>query len=185
MPEEPIGDTPPPTTSRTPHHGSHYADAAAAREAIAMALPMIEALVPDPNVCGSGFLFIVVLDPGLCPLETPAEDAVLAEHAVGDRSRWDADYAKFAHAKAALAWRSGVDGQRLQSASPHRLRRNDSLLCGAINLDGIVVGVSGAQPWYDEAFAHCVAANLRAIAKRRYAEARQAGALFAGAAAPD
>lgn len=38
---------------------------------------------------------------------------------------------------------------------------------GAVAIDGIVVGVSGAQPWFDEAFAGSVALFLRAMAKRR------------------
>ena len=38
---------------------------------------------------------------------------------------------------------------------------------GGVALGGIVVGVSGAQPWFDEAFAGCIAHCLRALAKRR------------------
>lgn len=160
--------------------GSHFADESAAHEAVALALPMIEAAVRDPSVSGAGFLCIVVLDPALAPGRARFDDAVLLEHAVGDRSRWDADYAGFARAKARLAWESGLDGHRLQSALPHRLAEGDSLLWGAVCLDGIVVGVSGAFPWWDEAFATAVAANLRAIAKQRHAEAVAGGALVAG-----
>lgn len=160
-------------------HGSRYADEAAAHEAVALALPMIEPALRDPVVSGARFLCIVVLDPALAPGQTRFEDAVLVEHAVGDRDRWDADYAAFARAKARLAWESGMDGHRLQSALPHRLAEGDTLLWGGVCLDGIVVGVSGAFPWWDEAFATAVAANLRAIAKRRHAEAVAAGALVA------
>lgn len=174
------GSDAPAMPGATQRSGSHFADAGAAREAIARALPMIEAMVPEPEVCGSGFLYIVVVDPALTPADCRFEDAILAEHAVGDRSRWDADYAAFARAKARLAWRSGLDGRTVQDQRPHLLQRGETLLAGAVQLDGIVVGVSGAHPWYDEAFATCVAAQLRAIARRRHAEARQAGALFAG-----
>jgi hypothetical protein len=160
--------------------GSHFADEAAAHEAVALALPMIEAAVRNPSVSGAGFLCIVVLDPALAPGQARFDDAVLVEHAVGERSRWDADYAAFARAKARLAWHSGVDGHRLQSAQPHRLAEGDSLLWGGVCLDGIVVGVSGAFPWWDEAFATAVASNLRAIAKQRHAEAVACGALVAG-----
>ena len=114
------------------------------------------------------------------PADCRFDDAILAEHAVSNRSRWDADYAAFARAKAQLAWRSGLDGRTVQDARPHLLRHGETLLAGAVQLDGIVVGVSRRQPWYDEAFANCVAAQLRAIARRRHAEAREAGALFAG-----
>jgi len=167
--------------SRHPRpHGSRYADETAAHEAVALALPMIERALRDPAVSGGGQLCIVVLDPALQPAQTRFDEAVLLEHAVGDRGAWDADYAGFARAKARLAWHSGLDGHRLQSAAPHRLVEGDSLLWGGVCLDGIVVGVSGAFPWWDEAFATAIAANLRAIAKRRHAEAVAAGALVAG-----
>jgi hypothetical protein len=48
-------------------------------------------------------------------------------------------------------------------------------LWGSAVVDGIVVGVSGANPWYDEAFAGTVAMCLRAIAKAdAIAQRRQA-----------
>lgn len=150
---------------------SRFADADAAHEAIALALPMIERAVKDPQICGTGFLCIVVLDPGLSPDQATFDEAVLAEHAIGDRARWDADYAAFARAKAQLCWRHRSDAHATQALQPHRLHAGETLLWGGVCLDGIVVGVSGAIPWYDEAFATAVAANLRAIAKRRHAEA--------------
>lgn len=170
-----------PRSSHPRPHGSRYADEAAAHEAVALALPMIEAALRDPAISGAGHLCVVVLDPGLGPAQVRFDEAVLLEHVIGDRGAWDADYAGFARAKARLAWHSGLDGHRLQAALPHRLVDGDSLLWGAVCLDGIVVAVSGAYPWWDEAFATAVAANLRAIAKRRHAEAVAAGALVADA----
>lgn len=172
------------TTSSAPAgarpHGSHFADADAARRAIAMALPMIEASMSDPEVCGSGFLYIVVMDPGLRPADADFAQAVLVEHAIGDRTRWDADYAGFARAKARLSWQHERNSHEVQSSRTHCLRRGDSVLWGSAWLDGIVVGVSGAHPWFDEAFATAIAANLRAIAKQRHADALSAGHWVAG-----
>jgi len=159
---------------------SCFADVDAARQALQMALPMIEAQMRDPEVVGSGFLCIVVVDPGLAPGSVPFEDAVLLEHAIGDRLKWDADYAAFARAKAKASWEQGMDGHRLQALQPHRLAEGDTLLWGAVHLDGIVVGVSGAFPYYDEAFATAVAACLRAQAKRRWQQAVDAKQLHAG-----
>jgi uncharacterized iron-regulated membrane protein len=68
----------------------------------------------------------------------------------------------------------------VQSTRAHALREGDSLLWGSVCLDGIVVGVSGAEAWWDEAFATAVAANLRAIAKARHAEALRAKQLHVG-----
>jgi hypothetical protein len=77
----------------------------------------------------------------------------------------------FARAKARQAWLHGMDTHRLQALQPHRLRVGDVAVWGAVCLDGIVVGVSGAHPWYDEAFATMIAASLRALVKE--AAARQ------------
>jgi hypothetical protein len=160
--------------------GSRYAGVDAARRAVDMALPMIETAMRDEAVCGSGFLCIVVMDPALTPAQAPFDAAVLLEQAVGDRSRWDADYAAFARAKARLSWEHGLDSQAVHHARAHALRPGDSTLWGSVWLDGIVVGVSGAHPWWDEAFATAIAANLRALAKAALAEALQRRELFVG-----
>jgi hypothetical protein len=155
------------TLPRHSLRGSRFADESAAHQAVALTLPMLQNAVRQSEICGSGFLYIVVLDPGLSPAEASFDDALLLEHAIGDRQRWDADYAGFARAKARLSWESGQDTQRLQTLGAHRLRSGDSVLGGGVWLDGIVVAVSGAFPWYDEAFAFAIAANLRAIARQR------------------
>ena len=159
---------------------SFFANADAAQQALQMALPMIEPLMSRKDVCGSGFLYIVIMDPALGPADARFDEAVLLEHAVGDRSKWDADYASFARAKAKASWEHGLDGHALQGLKPYRLREGDSLLWGAANLDGIVVGVSGAHAYYDEAFATTIAACLRAVAKDRWQQAVDARQLFAG-----
>jgi hypothetical protein len=123
----------------------------------------------------SGFLYIVVMDPVRTPDNASFEEAILYEHAVGDREKWDADYAGFARAKAKLAWRTGLDSHLVQELRPQLLRAGDTVLWGSAVVDGIVVGVSGANPWYDEAFAGTVAMCLRAIAKAdAIAQRRQA-----------
>lgn len=159
---------------------SHFADVQAARRAIALALPMIEPAMRDPAICGSGFLYIVVTDPACVPWQCTFDDAVLHEHAIGDRSRWDADYAGFARAKARLAWQHGCGGHVLQALAPQRLQAGDTLLWGGVWLDGIAVGVSGAEAWWDEAFATAIAANLRALAKAGQSAELKDGFLFAG-----
>jgi hypothetical protein len=159
--------------------GSHFANLEAARRAVDLALPMIEPALREPGVCGSGFLVIVVMDPALTPADCRFDDAVLLEHCIGNRERWDADYAAFARAKARLSWHSGLPSREVQGGRAHALRAGDSLLWGSVCLDGIVVGVSGAEAWWDEAFATAVAANLRALAMGAHASARATGRLSA------
>lgn len=160
--------------------GSYFADRHAAERAVQMALPMIEPAMREPGVCGSGFLVIVVMDPAFKPGDCPFDDAVLYEHAIGDRTKWDADYAAFARGKARLSWQHRLGSAELQASRAHALREGESMLWGSVCLDGIVVGVSGAEAWWDEAFATTIAANLRAIAKERHAALLKDRQLWAG-----
>ncbi|MGE5490934.1 MAG: hypothetical protein ACM31P_06620 [Actinomycetota bacterium] len=145
--------------------GSHYVNRETARRAVHLAMPMIEAGLADRRLVGSGFLYLVIMDPGLTPDRCGFEEAILHEQAFGDRSQWDADYAAFARGKAKLSWTTGMDSRRLQTLSPHLLRTGDSLLWGSVCLDGIVVAASGAFPQFDEVYAGTVAYWLRALAK--------------------
>lgn len=154
---------------------SHYVTAALARKAIAMAAPMIEARLADRDVVGSGFLYLVVMDPGRPPGIATFDDAVLYEQAFGDREKWDADYASFARHKARLSWSTGHDGSVVQQMMPHLLRTGDTVLSGAVCIDGIVVAASGAFPVFDEMFAGSVALCVRALA--RHARASEAAGI--------
>lgn len=149
-----------------------YVDKATAQRAIALVAPMIEAARSNVRIVGSGFLYLVVLDPCAVPGEVSFAQAILHEQGFGDEARWDADYRRFARDKAQLAWRHGMDAHRVQTLAPQLLEAGDTLLWGSICLDGIVVGASGAFPWYDELFAGAVACALRALAK----EARSSAA---------
>lgn len=160
-------------------HADHggLVDAALARRAVEMALPMIALALTDKEVSGKGVLSIIVMDPAARVRDGHFDDAVLLEHAIGDPESWDVDHAGLARAKARLSWETGLDSHVVQAARPHLLRQEDTLLWGSVCLDGIVVAASGAHPWFDEAFAIAVAGNLRALAKQRQAMALQQGKL--------
>lgn len=160
--------------------GSHFIDAAAAELAVERALPSIMEAMKDASVGDSGFFHLVVMDPALTPSHCRFEEAILLERSVGDRERWDADYGAFARAKTRLAWQRGVDSAWVQALRPWQLETGDATLWGSVNLEGIVVGASGLQAWWDEAFCLAIAANLRAIAKARAEAARSRGELFLG-----
>ncbi|WP_019140417.1 hypothetical protein [Noviherbaspirillum massiliense] len=152
--------------------GSYFANREAAEAAVKMSLPLITEAMKRKEVGESGFLYIVVMDPLRTPANSSFEEAILYEYSVGDREKWDADYAGFARAKALVAWRSGMDGHMVQELRPHLLAARDTVLWGSVVVDGIVVSASGANAWYDEAFAGTVAMCLRAIVKGNIAQAR-------------
>ncbi len=159
---------------------SGFIDRESARQAVQMALPMIASAVErkDPELGDSGFFHLVVMDPARTPGSCTFEEAILYEYSVGDREQWDADYAAFARAKAKVAWQSGMDSCAAQALRPWLLQEGDTTLWGSVCLDGIVVGASGMQAAYDEAFAGAVAMCLRAHAKARAQSLRAQGRLF-------
>lgn len=156
-----------PATPPLPRSGSALADVSAARAALEFVMPMIQTGIDQRRVGESGFLYIVIMDPALRPEDCRFEDAILHEHAVGDRCAWDADYALYAREKARVCWCHGRCGHELRVCSPHLLSKTQTGVWGGVWLDGIAVGVSGADPWFDEAIGFSVAASLRAIAKQR------------------
>lgn len=145
--------------STPPSGSSRFLTEAVARAAVLAVAPAIQTQLGIPEVSGLGVLHVVVLDPA-----AGDEARVLYEHSIGDRDRWDVDYADYARRKALLCWRHRMDGRRLQLLEPHRLHADDALLWGGVWLDGLVVAASGAFPIWDECFSLMVAAQLRARA---------------------
>jgi hypothetical protein len=143
--------------------GSRFLNADVARAALQSVTPAIAAQLASPEVSGLGVLHLVVLDPSHPFLQANDEPRILAEHSIGDRDRWDVDYADYARRKARLSWRHRRDSRRLLDA-PHLLGAGEQPLWGSVWLDGIVVAASGAFPIWDECFCLMVAAQLRARA---------------------
>jgi hypothetical protein len=152
-------------------------DEAAARAAVALALPTIRLAMSDPEKGDSGCLHVVVMHPQRSPQRCGFEEAILHEHSV-NREKWDADYARYARAKALVSWRHQRDGHAVQALEPWRVEPGQTLLWGGVCQDGLVVAVSGLRPWFDEALAGVVASCLRGIAKARAVAAARAGAFL-------
>jgi len=144
--------------------GSRFVTEPLAQAALATVTPLIAAQLASPEVSGLGVLHLVVLDPAQPYSGGVSTPRILCEHSIGDRSRWDVDYADYARRKAALSWRHRMDSRRLYWLAPHLLRADEEPLWGSVWLDGIVVAASGAFPIWDECFCLMAAAQLRALA---------------------
>lgn len=152
--------------------GPRFLTPALAQQAARAVQPAIEAQLHNEAVSGLGVLHLVVLDPAVSPWTPDAMPRSLYEHSIGDRGRWDVDYADYARRKALLSWRHRMDSRRLQLMEPHRLAGEDSLLWGGVYLDGIVVAASGAFPIWDECFSMMLAVQMRALAWEAAEKAR-------------
>lgn len=150
---------------------SLYVDAALAAAALDMVFPLLAGAVTGERYGQSGALYVVIMDPASHPSVDDFEDAVLYERGIGPGLEGAVDYRSFARAKAKVSWLTRADTHALQT-QPHRLARGDSTLWGSVCFEDLVVGVSGAMPWFDEAYALATAACVRALAKERAAQAR-------------
>lgn len=66
-----------------------------AEAAAQMSLPFIIEAMKRREVGESGFQSIGVMDPALPPGSCTFEEPFLYEHAIGDKSKWDADYVAY------------------------------------------------------------------------------------------
>lgn len=144
-----------------------YWERDAAQEAVQLARPMLEAALSNTRVGESGFLHLVVMNPLAHPGSCEFADAILYEESIGDPAEWDADYGAYARGKARVSWRTGLGTHEVMALRPHLLRARDTQVWGSVCLDGIVVAVSGANPWFDEAFAAAVASLFKAAVQGR------------------
>ncbi|VVE61915.1 hypothetical protein PCA31118_00837 [Pandoraea captiosa] len=151
----------------TRYQGSHFANRAAAIAALELLMPTLLNAMQNDIVGQSGCLHIVVMDPAMGPDVATFEESILYELSLPDPKQWDADYGAYARAKARVSWLTGKDSRVVQLCEPYRLRCGDTNLWGSVAQHGIVVGVSGALPHFDEALAGCVAHCLRAMAQHR------------------
>ncbi|WP_343628278.1 hypothetical protein [Roseateles sp.] len=141
---------------------SRFVTDSLARAAIDAIAPSILTQLAAPEVSGLGVLHLVVLDPAVAWGDGVPQPRILHEQSIGDRAKWDVDYADYARRKAWLSWRHRMDSRRLQLLEPHRLVGDDALLWGGVHLDGLVVAASGAFPIWDECFSLMTAAQIRA-----------------------
>jgi hypothetical protein len=97
-------------------------------------------------------------------------DASLGEYSFGNAVRTPVDYAAYAREKAVVARRERLDTSVVRERGAAR-GAADLPPAGGIHRRDITVGVSGAQPWFDEAFGITVVELLHALERQRLAGA--------------
>jgi hypothetical protein len=137
-----------------------------------------ERVLCDEAVSAEHALHIVVMDPAAPRERVPFDAAILVERSIGEPARWQADYAHYARAKAALAWRENLTTTTIVDDMPTRLRSGDLVVEGAVCRHGWVVAASGAQPWYDAAFAAMTIELLHAERRNAVVAARGQGGIW-------
>jgi len=132
-------------------------------KAINMVSPAIMAAMDNGTLEGHD-LHIVVMDPGLRPHDVAdAHEAILYQRSFGVPANWTCPYNDFARAKPFASWRTGLPTSVICQTMPYLLKEGDTLYHGSAVLDGIVVGTSGVQEWFDEWVSYLVATTCRAL----------------------
>jgi hypothetical protein len=156
-------------------HKTAQSSGSTLRHVVARALdamaPMLDDLLADRDVSAEAAMHVVVMDPAADPRTSSFDDAILTERSYGNPSRWEADYAWYARAKARLAWREQMTLRTLFANHADRLRPDDIRVEGAVREGDLVVAASGAQAWYDHAIASTAIALIEAgLAQARHAD---------------
>jgi len=100
---------------------------------------------------------VVVLDPTVPYAPTAAAAPILFEASIGAEV---AMFRKFATAKAAVTWRTGLSSRQVQQTYPHLYLPGDVKWGGSVVRDGLIVAFSGVQAVLDEMIAGWMADAL-------------------------
>lgn len=142
-------------------------DESTAKKAVEMVLPAIMRAIAALTF-KRRHLHIVICDPAFLPSDATPEwqwrnNGIVYQHSLQDDDEWEHPYDTIALSKTYLSWRYGMPTQILQSRCPHLLTSGDTIYFGSAVCDGLVVGVSGVQPWFDQMVAAWVLEACRAL----------------------
>ena len=120
------------------------------------------------NFLNRNALHVVVLDPTRRYGPSTFAQAILYEESFGEpREKWEWQFDEFARRKAAVSWRTEMDTHLVQQRFPHLYAEGDIKFGGGVSRDGIVVGVSGVQWYFDQMFAELTASACKALSIQR------------------
>lgn len=155
-----------------------FLNANQAKEAFeAFVLPGIQHAIQENHV-NRRHLHVTVLNPCVPFTEGNHRLPILFEYSIGDKAEWESWHGRtfddFARGKAMISWRTGLSSREVVLTKPHLLRPGDVNLWGSSVYGGMVTGVSGVQPHFDEMFANMTSAAMVAEASHYVAERAQA-----------
>ena len=144
-----------------------YAITELAEQALALALPTIEALMKTHT--SRRLMDVVMLGPN---------GEILLDRCIGpdaDRPEFAElrqDFAAIARSKAAIHYRTGRPSREVHDRAPHLLLVGDTVYGGSAAYEGLIVAGSGVQDYFDETIAAILAATFWGLIKARQARYR-------------
>ncbi|MDC7219125.1 MAG: hypothetical protein PQJ59_04230 [Spirochaetales bacterium] len=113
-------------------------------------------------------MHIVVMNPAVKPWEASFEEAILAEFSLTDKSGWANPYDDLARGKAKQAWRDGKSNVHKHLIAPATLKTGDVAFYGSFEHEGVIVGASGVEGWYDVLVCGLMAVAIQQLAQAEY-----------------
>jgi hypothetical protein len=128
-----------------------------ANHAVEVAIAML-ARAKDMDWIKRDHAHVVVMNPTMRPWTgCTFEEAILFQYSMGPRQIWKHDYKAIALANASASWHSGRPTDELAQLAPHLHELSDAKWYGSVVYRGLIVAVSGLQPWFDVALANAIA----------------------------
>lgn len=144
-----------------------YAITELAEQALALALPTIEALMESHTA--RKLMDVVMLGPNG---EILLERCIGPDAAKPEFAALRQDFAEIARSKAAIHYRTGRPSREVHDRAPHLLLVGDTVYGGSAAYEGLIVAGSGVQDYFDETIAAILAATFWGLIKARQARYR-------------
>ena len=136
-----------------------------AREALEILSPAVEVLFGHSEK--DGFHFII-LNPVFerWNVKGDIEGAILLDGFIGNDDEKH-NYREIALSKVEQAWMVGMSNAFVQSFAPALLKEKDTPYAGSFVYNGLVVAVSGLQPWFDELVSMWIACTIQQVCQHQ------------------
>ncbi len=122
------------------------------------AINLVEAAIIDM------FRLSLTKRPTICIVVLVSDETGKVCRIVGNgRQTWEKDYEEFASGKAYVSERTGLDSRVVAFTQPWLLQPGDIKYGGGVYREGVVVGASGNEWYYDQLFAEWVASAIQAL----------------------
>lgn len=133
-------------------------------ESIKIVLPAIKNAM-ETGVLKRKHLSICVLN--------PKNESVLFQHNIGDRAKWEDPFNELAKSKARIAKREKKDVSYVRERKPWMLESGDTIWSGGVYFQGLVVGVSGVEEYFDEMIAKWIIHTIKALCIAKFLKEKE------------
>ena len=123
----------------------------------------IEIVMPAIRTCMEGKIFKRKCL-SICVLE-PKKGKVLHTENIKDEE-WDHDFEKIASSKAKVSYKGKTDTALISLRKPWSFEVGDTIYPGGVYYKGLVIGVSGVEPYFDEMIANWIIFAIKGLCSK-------------------